>query len=99
MELTKENFDDFMKEKSGTYIALYWDGNPEAYYIRGHVLKNEACHTLEREAEVNPDDIAYVTHKYARWGFSSHEDFSRSLNVHAAPSRGAFKITECVIKC
>lgn len=88
-----------MKENVGTYIALYWDGNPEAYYIRGHVLKNEACITLEREAEVDPDDIGYVKHRYGRWGFSSHEDFDRSLNVLDSPNRGAFKITECVLKC
>jgi hypothetical protein len=87
-----------MKEKDGTYMALYWDGKPEAYFIRGHVLKNEACKTLEREAEVDPDDVGYVKHKYGRWGFSDCEDFNRSLNVYDVQSRGTFKITECVIK-
>ena len=88
-----------MKEKDGTYMALCWDGEPEVHYIRGHVLKDAACRELERQAEVNPDDIGFVRHKYGRWGFSSHEDFDRSLYVLDSPSRGAFTITECVIKC
>jgi hypothetical protein len=88
-----------MKEKDGTYIALMWDGKPETYYIRGHILKNEACKELQSQQEIDPDDVAYVKYKYGRWGFSQHEDFNRNLYVKDEPSRGSFKITECVMKC
>ncbi len=85
-----------MKEKDGQYIPLNWDGSyPEAYYIKGHVTKDAAYKTLQHQEGLNPDDIAYVKHKYARWGFSSNGDYEHQLNVYDNTSRGAFKVTEC----
>jgi len=81
-----------MKEKDGEYIYLIWDGRKEAFYIKGHVSLEYATEVLEREEEYTPDN---ATHKYARWGFASHEDFKHQLNVYDTLRKGTFKVTEC----
>lgn len=86
-----------MKEKHGQYILLYWDGEPEGYYIKGHVALDVAQQVIEREEEFTP---RHVVHKYARWTFADEytpEGCDFTLKVYDKPQRGAFKITDCLV--
>lgn len=84
-----------MKEKHGEYILLYWDGDVEGYYIKGHVTDDEAISEIQRQEEFTPSRFA---HKYARWTFADKytpEGCDHTLKVYDKPQRGAFKITAC----
>lgn len=80
----------------GEYMALMWDGSPDAYYIRGHVNNEQGLETL-RDEEIIDDDmvIGYARHIYGRWSMEPGENGNHHvLREYNNPGRGRFKITE-----
>jgi len=87
-----------MREKHGQYILLYWDGKPEAEYIKGHVTVEEAQVEYARQSG-SKQQFTGIVHKYARWAYADEftcEGCEFQLKVYAVPSRGTFKVTECM---
>ena len=90
-----------MKEKkynNGDYIYLNWDGNPDAYYVKGHVENYTGLVILEDAGALDNgelDNIGVGQHLYARWSMEPGEDGNQHfLRTYKTPGRGRFKITE-----
>jgi hypothetical protein len=89
------------KYEDGDYMALNWmDGEPEAYYIKGHVIPEHGRKTLLGEGAIDSEEeVLQGKHKYARWSMESTDDGNRHiLRVYDFPANGRFKITEYEIK-
>jgi hypothetical protein len=82
----------------GEYIPLYWDGEPDVWYVKGHVSEEVAKEQCVREEAIKPETEITITHAYARWVFSDEsarsEGHDRVFRRYKQPGRGAFKVTE-----
>jgi hypothetical protein len=83
-----------MKEKHGQYIALQWEDEPDAEYIKGHITIEEAREALNRWADEFGDGITAVEHKWARWIPVTGCYYDMELTMVDGPASGAFAITE-----
>ena len=97
-----------MKTKHGEYIPLVWDcGNPDAYYIRGHIDEQEALGVLEDEGEMldgkleSGNAIGKARHVYARWSMQGDapQGCTSVLREYNNPGRGRFKVTAFNVGC
>lgn len=86
-----------MREETGEYMELLWEGERPYECVRGHVSKDEARRALNSEQKGLGDGELTIEHKYARWGFPDSmfgsEGYDRMLNVYNSVSQGRFKIT------
>lgn len=84
--------------REGEYICLYWDGEPDAWYVKGHVSEEIARQECVREEAIGPEEEIAIWHKYARWVFADEsarlDGHERVFHTSMLPSRGAFKVTE-----
>lgn len=84
------------KSNHGEAIFLYWEGDPEADYVRGHVSWIEALHALANEYGRGNHCVGRADHVYARW---SQENLCTSIGVDAilreypTRGRGRFPVT------
>lgn len=82
------------------YIELWWDGDPPAEYVRGHVSENEARETLDTVHGfcAGSDGQWEVKHRWARWEPAGHHMRScgceRVMQVYDEKGRGMFAVTE-----
>lgn len=89
-----------MKEKQGELIDLIWEGNPEAYYVKGHIDKGVAVTVVENyhgafKMGKNPN----VNYVYAKWCKATEDDgvpdgVEFTFRVRNDESKGWFKVTE-----
>jgi hypothetical protein len=85
-----------INSKHGEAILLYWETEPEAYYVKGHVSWIEAMHALALEYGRGSHYVGRRDHVYARW---SQEAACKSFDVDAilreypTPGRGRFPVT------
>jgi len=88
--------------RDGEYIHLIWEcGNPDAYYIRGHITAENALGVLEEQGEMldgkleNGDKHGPPRHAYARWSTQGDapEGCSQTLREYKSSGRGRFKVT------
>lgn len=92
-----------MKEKIGEPINLIWDGKPDAYYVKGHVDKDEAIDTIcdyEGFPLLVCDMVA--DHIYAKWCKATEDDMvdgcDFSFRTRHVARAGWFKVTEVRLK-
>lgn len=84
--------------QDGEYLSLWFDNGWDAEYVRGHVTKEIAIASAEREhGPFNVDMV--TTHKWARWEFPTETErdqlgFDRTFRPLAEKQRGAFPVTE-----
>ncbi len=84
------------KNRNGEYIALVWDGFPDAYYVRGHIALPEALAKVIGENCL--DDAVGIgegKHVYARWSMQGDapEGCTCVLREYKESGRGRFKVT------
>jgi hypothetical protein len=89
-----------IKYKHGDAILLYWDLEPEAWYVKGHVSWAMALHALYKEYGRNID-IGPIEHNYARW--SMEAGIMDTLGVESVlreyPDRGRGRFPVTVVRC
>lgn len=85
---------------TGRYISLVWENTPDAYYVRGHVDREEFARALiayfgEDRAPFGPQPI--TRHAHAFWAMNGRDylgDPNRTLRECGAdPRGGSFAIT------
>lgn len=90
------------KNRDCEYMNLIWEyGNPDAYYIRGHIDEAKAVGVLEEQGIMldgkleNGDAVGKSRHAYARWSVQGDapEGCTRVLREYKEPGRGRFKVT------
>ncbi len=89
-----------MREKPGQLIHLQWEGNPEAYYVKGHGDKGAAITEVENYHEaLSMGKSPVVSYVWAKWCLATEDDgcpegveyvFRTRKTEHA----GWFKVTE-----
>ena len=77
----------------GEYMPLVWDGQPDAFYIKGHVDTETGLAILEEEDVVGDRKIGQAVQKYGRWSTEGNTEWSQTLREYKNPGRGRFKIT------
>lgn len=90
-----------MKTKEGEYIPLIWDGDPEYFYVRGHVPLQEAKAVIEKEDGLSFHyadaggifEIDDGAHTWARWSCQSDHECGLVLRDCNGPGRGIFTVT------
>ena len=81
-----------MKLEDGEYMPLVWDGQPDAFYIKGHVDTKTGLAVLAEE-DVIGDKIGQGVQKYGRWSTEGDCEQPHTLREYLNPGRGRFKIT------
>lgn len=83
-------------------VRLIWDGDPDCWYVRGHVADELAVASvrdelLDEDEDEEPPALAVTRRAYARWQWPHASDDVDGSNgytlVESAPGRGAFKVT------
>ncbi len=86
-----------MRYEYGQYMALIWDGTPDAYFIKGHVSDALGKETIEAEACLDAREAEALgegEHRYGRWSMEPCEDGNgHVLRDYKDPGRGRFKVT------
>ena len=77
----------------GEYMPLLWDGQPDAFYIKGHVSTEDGWAILIEEEVVEGRKIGQAVQKYGRWSTEGDSEWSQTLREYNKPGRGRFKIT------
>lgn len=80
-----------MREKHGEYIFLYWEGGPDAWFVRGHVSDEEFRSVILKEEDVS--HYGTITHAYGRWSVDAGSESDLTLCVYRYPGRGRFPLT------
>lgn len=80
--------------RHGEVISLYWEGDPEAEYVRGHVTPRDGCEALARAGR-DAADYQSPTHEYGRCSMDARraDGCDWVLRVYQSPGRGRFLIT------
>ena len=89
------------KYNDGELISLNWDGQPDAYYIKGWAYVNPMIDELLKEEIIQSrEEISSFKKTYARWNASRDEmnDPVSVLQTKDGPGRGRFKVTEIELK-
>ena len=82
--------------ENGQYMILIWDGNPDAYYIKGHVSHETGIDTLISEGAIDDaKSVGHAVHKYGRWSMQGDapDGCVSVLREYKKSGRGRFKIT------
>ena len=78
----------------GEYMPLIWDGQPDVFYIKGHVNTEDGWAILVEEEVVLDRKIGQAVQCYGRWSTEPGDDNWRHvLREYKNPGRGRFKIT------
>lgn len=83
-----------MTTKHGEYIALYWDGDPDGHYVRGHVTPEEGAAAL-KDYGIDPANCHPPSHEYGRRSMDANraDGCDWVLAVYKERGRGRFPIT------
>ena len=77
----------------GEYMRLVWDGQPDAFYIKGHVNTEDGWAILTEEEIVKGREIGQAEQIYGRWSTEGTTECPHTLREYKSPGRGRFKIT------
>lgn len=78
----------------GEYMNLVWDGQPDAFYIKGHVSTEDGLAILAEADVVGDRKIGRAEQIYGRWSTEPGDDgYIHMLREYTKPGRGRFKIT------
>ncbi len=77
----------------GDYMPLIWDGQPDAFYIKGHVNTKDGWSILVDEEVVDDRKIGQAEQIYGRWSTEGDTEWTHTLREYRNPGRGRFKIT------
>ncbi len=81
------------KYNNGDYMPLIWDGQPDAFYIKGHVNTEDGWAILADEKVVEGREIGQAEQIYGRWSTEGGTEWPLTLREYKSPGRGRFKIT------
>lgn len=85
----------------GEYMPLVWDGQPDAFYVKGHVNTKDGWDILLEEDVIGDREIGQAEQIYGRWSIepgdwpikSGDDTWRHTLREYKNPGRGRFKIT------
>lgn len=77
----------------GDYMSLLWDGQPDAFYIKGHVNTETGLAILTDEDVIGDRKIGRAEQIYGRWSTEGDTEWKHILREYKNPGRGRFKIT------
>ena len=83
--------------EDGELIVLWWDGEPEAYYVKGWHSQEHVTEQLIKEEIINSSSqVSIVNETYARWNIGRDECGEPMSFLHQkdGAGRGRFKVTE-----
>ena len=89
-----------MKEKQDDLIHLCWDGNPDAYYVKGHIDKGMAVSVVEDyHGALSMGKSPVVNYVWAKWCKATEDDgvpdgCEFTFRVQRIESKGWFRVTE-----
>jgi hypothetical protein len=80
-------------EKIGEYIHLFWDGGPEAFYVRGHIPALDAMEEIAKEVG-DKYFFGLAEPIYGRYSceHSRLEGIDQILKEYDSPGKGRFPI-------
>ena len=78
----------------GEYMPLAWDGQPDAFYIKGHVNTEEGWAILAEGDFAGGREIGQAEQIYGRWSTEGDTEWTQTLREYKNPGRGRFKITK-----
>ena len=81
------------KYNNGDYMSLIWDGQPDAFYIKGHVNTEDGWAILADEGIVEGREIGQAEQIYGRWSTEGDTEWPLTLREYKSSGRGRFKIT------
>ena len=78
---------------NGEYMPLLWDGQPDAFYIKGHVDTKTGLAILGNEDVIGDRKIGRAEQIYGRWSTEGNTEWTHTLREYKNQGRGRFKIT------
>lgn len=77
----------------GEYMPLLWDGQPDAFYIKGHVDTETGLAIFAESDVIGDREVGQGVQKYGRWSTQGDSEWPLTLREYKNPGRGRFKIT------
>jgi hypothetical protein len=83
--------------KTGEYIELSWEDEPQFYVVKGWVSIGSAIDSIHPFSGTNPDGMAdHTRHSWCRWQMAGQDEWgNRKRELHHVPEggRGCFRCT------
>ena len=79
--------------EDGEYMPLLWDGQPDAFYIKGHFDTETGLAILADYEVIGNREVGQANQIYGRWSTEGDTEWIHTLREYKNPGRGRFKIT------